>query len=272
MKQTESSDEHFQQGLIHELQSLIHGNTKAEHLLKFLENDQEVQTLISHGNTLVIGRLNYNDHGPTHSRIASINALTILELLHKRGIPSTVAKELWGNYQDAQVVVLGGTYLHDIGNAIHRDNHHVLGTMLANPILRNLLFDIYPNEKAERIRASILECIYSHEDEVRCLSIEAGCVTAGDGADMANGRARIPFSMGKVDIHSVSALSIKAVRITEGTKKPVRIEVDMTESAGIFQIQEVLGKKLNSSGLLDYIEVTGKVIGDEERLIDGIEF
>ena len=80
---------------------------------------------------------------------------------------------------------------------------------------------------------------------------------AGDGADMANGRARIPFFMGKVDIHSVSALSIKAVRIVKGTNKPVRIEVDMTESAGVFQIQNVLGLKIRSSGIQDYIEVMG---------------
>ena len=123
-----------------------------------------------------------------------------------------------------------------------------------------------------RVRASILECIFSHDESVQCLSIEAGCVTAGDGADMANGRARIPFSRGKVDIHSVSALSIKGVNIEEGKERPVRIDVMMTESAGVFQIQDILGKKLSTSGIGQYIEVVGKVVDEADSIIHMIEF
>jgi metal-dependent HD superfamily phosphatase/phosphodiesterase len=240
--------------------------------MEFLEKNREIQSLLTHGNTLVIGRLNYNDHGPTHSRISSIFALRILGILHENGIPSTIEEEHWGDYQDAQAVVLCGAYLHDIGNAVHRSGHHQISPALANPILREFLREIYPEEKSHRIRASILECILSHDEAVECLSIEAGCVTAGDGADMADGRARIPFRMGKVDIHAISALSIQEVRITRGQEKPVRIEVIMTESAGVFQIQEVLGEKLRSSGLRDHIEVLGRVTGKEEQIIDRIEF
>jgi len=272
MTTPDHGEESLQHGLLDELRSLVHGNRKGERFLEFLENDQEIQTLISHGNTLVIGRLNYNDHGATHSRIASINALTILGILHKRGIVSTMETEFWGDFQDAQVVVLGGSYLHDIGNAVHRDNHYIHALYLASPILGKYLTELYPEDKAHRIRAAILECIYSHDEAVECLSVEAGCVTAGDGADMANGRARIPFSLGKVDIHAVSALSIKDVAIREGMEKPVRIEVKMTESAGVFQIQEVLGEKLDCSGLRDHIEVVGNVLGEGDKIIERIEF
>ena len=267
-----SSNEQFQQELLDGLRSLISGNPKAERFLDFLEGNRELQTLISHGNTLVIGRLNYNDHGTTHSRIASTNALTTLELLRKHGVSSTVEKERWGDHQDAQVVVLGGTYLHDVGNAVHRGNHYIHALFLVNPILREYLKELYPDEKADRIRASILECIYTHDEAVSCLSVEAGCVTVGDGADMANGRARIPFSLGKVDIHSVSALAIKEATITEGEKKPVKIEVKMTESAGVFQIQNVLGEKIESSGIKELIEVVGTVVGEGDKIIESIEF
>jgi len=263
-------DEPFNKELMNGLRNLISDNGNGKRLLEFLETNREVQELISHGNTLAIGRLNYNDHGSTHSRIASTNALTIMKILHDNGIKSTIETELWGNYHDAQVVVLGGTYLHDIGNAVHRDHHHSHTLFLVDPILRGFLSSIYDNKKAHRIRASILECIFSHDEDIECLSIESGCVTIGDGADMANGRARIPFSMGKVDIHSVSALSIKAVRIVPGEKKLVRIEVDMTESAGVFQIQNVLGRKIETSGIQHYIEVQGKVVGEEKRIIKEI--
>ena len=267
------ADEQFREGLRDELEKKVQGNPLALGLLKRLENDPEVQALISHGNTLVIGRLNYNDHGPTHSHIASINALTVLEILEKNGIVPNQVKEREGTLDDAQLVVLAGTYLHDIGNAVHREGHHSLGTILADPIIRRHLSEIYPEGKADRIRASILECIYSHDENVPCLSVEAGCVTVGDGTDMANGRARVPFSMGKIDIHSVSALAIDRVKISEGEKKPVKIHVTMTEAAGVFQVQEVLGKKIISSGLREYIEVTGRVADSGRELrIENIDF
>ena len=259
MNPLEHNDEPRMHNLGEKLRELILGNRKANLLIDFLEADDEVQSLICHGNTLVVGRLNYNDHGPTHSILTAINSLTILELLQKRDITPTVEIEHWGDFHDAQVIVLGGSYLHDIGNSVHRYNHHTLSPFIAQPILRRGLENIYSGKKKHRIRASMLECIYSHDEIVDCLRVEAGCVTVGDGADMAYGRARVPFSRGKTDIHAVSALAIKAVRIVEGKRKPVRIEVDMTESAGIFQLQEVLGKKIETSGLQKYIEIAGKI-------------
>ena len=261
-----------QSSLPQELRTCLKDNQNALKLLDILENDTEIRGLLTQGNSLAINRLNYNDHGIVHSRLASLNALTILRILHERGINTTIEEEKWGNYEDSQVVVLGATYLHDIGNSIHRQHHHEFALILVNPILREILPTIYSGEKLHRIRASILECIFSHDESAQCLSIEGGCVTVGDGADMANGRARIPFSRGKIDIHSVSALSIKAVRIVPGTEKPVRIEVIMTESAGVFQIQNVLGKKIEVSGLRDHIEVRGRVVSGDEDIVDEIVF
>lgn len=272
MKTAITADDYNLAGLQNSLHESLLGNEKALSLLEFLESDVEVQALLTHGNTLAIGRLNYNDHGPIHSRIATINALKILHLLNEREIIPTIVTEHWGSYQDAQAVVLGATYLHDIGNSIHREHHHEFALLLAQPILARILPTLYPGEKGHRIRASILECIYSHDESAKCLSIEGGCVTVGDGADMANGRARIPFSLGKIDIHSVSALAIRSVAIHPGKEKPILIEVQMSESAGVFQIQNVLGKKIQVSGLRDHIEVRGTVVSGTEEIVDTIVF
>jgi len=40
-------------------------------------------------------------------------------------------------------------------------------------------------------------------------SAEAGCVKVGDGLDVAEGKARVPYKLDGISIYSVSALSIK---------------------------------------------------------------
>ena len=91
-------------------------------------------------------------------------------------------------------------------------------------------------------------------------------VKVADGCDMAAGRSRMPYSIGKVDIHSVSALSIIEVDIKRGERKPVRIEVNMMDAAGIFQVEEVLMKKIKTGIIADYIEVETFVNGKRVKL------
>ncbi|MEM3397319.1 MAG: HD domain-containing protein [Thermoplasmata archaeon] len=256
-----------------EIQKKLRKNPVALDALEFLEHDEYIQGLIDHANNVAINRFNYNDHGLTHSRIATRNALSILDLLNKRGISPNTVREMTGTYEDAQLVVLVATYLHDVGNGVHRHMHYHHGILLLSNVLDTLLSRYYQPRKVARLKASIFECIYTHDEAVPCISIEGGCVTIGDGTDMANGRARVPFSKGKVDIHSISALAIKRVKIKEGVEKPVRIEIEMTCSAGLFQIQEVLGPKIKTSGIKDYLEVIGTVDAKErERIFERIEF
>jgi len=85
--------------------------------------------------------------------------------------------------------------------------------------------------------------------------MEAGSAKVADGTDMAEGRARIPYRTGKVDIHSLSALSIKRVEIEEGEEKPIRILVHMDNPAGVFQIEEGLERKIKTSGIENLVEV-----------------
>ncbi len=86
-----------------------------------------------------------------------------------------------------------------------------------------------------------------------------------DALDMAEGRTRIPFQAGKVDIHSVSALAIERVSIEEGKDKPIRISVHMNNAAGIFQVDELFKDKLEGSGLESYIEVEASTEGEADK-------
>ena len=85
--------------------------------------------------------------------------------------------------------------------------------------------------------------------------MEAGAAKVADGTDMAQGRTRIPYRTGKVDIHSLSALSITKVEIEKGNRKPVQIFVSMNNPAGVFQIEEVLEKKIQTSGIQHLVDI-----------------
>jgi hypothetical protein len=63
-------------------------------------------------------------------------------------------------------------------------------------------------------------------------------------------------------MHSLSALSIKRVEIEEGEEKPVRILVHMDNPAGVFQIEEVMARKIETSGIGDLVEVVALENGE----------
>lgn len=249
--------------------NLIHSHLnepKVEQMFRLLENDLEIQSTLRMSNVMAVERLKYNDHGPVHSKIASGSALEIFDLLTQKVTPTTVKNRIC-SLEDAKVIVLCGSYLHDLGNSIHRVDHHIHGCIIANPILDRLLKKVYPEDTAlaVRLKSEILHSIFSHDEEVECLSVEAGAAKIADGTDMARGRARIPYRTGKVDIHSLSALSITKVEIEKGRNKPVQILVNMNNPAGVFQIEEVLEKKMKTSGIQDLVDVIALEKGIEIR-------
>ncbi|MHC1601062.1 MAG: HD domain-containing protein [Candidatus Nezhaarchaeales archaeon] len=237
--------------------SKVKGYPRLARFFKMLENNDEVQSLLKMANVMAVTRLFYNDHGVVHSRTVSGSALEIMDILERRGIQPSLVRDGEGDYEDSRIVVLGGAYLHDIGNALHRDMHHVHGAYLAENILKRMLSKLYGNDRhrAVVIRQEILHAIFSHDEGVIPLTIEAGIVKVADGTDMAEGRARIPYKLGKSDIHSFSALAIKRVEVDEGRDRPVEILVDMENEAGIFQVEQVLGVKIKSSSIAHLVEV-----------------
>ena len=237
---------------------LVYSHLKENHvekMFRLLESDSEVQSCLRMANVMAVERLMYNDHGPVHSKIASGSALEIFDILAKEVTPTTVENNIC-SLEDAKVIVLCGAYLHDIGNVVHRVDHHIHGCTIANPILNRLLKKVYPKDPtlSLRLKSEILHSIFSHDEEVECLSVEAGAAKVADGTDMAEGRARIPYRTGKVDIHSLSALSITKVEIERGDRKPVQILVNMNNPAGVFQIEEGLERKIKTSGIQELVE------------------
>lgn len=251
---------------------LIHKHLKSSPLLSeaysLLENDVEIQTLLRMSNVMAVKRLGYNDHGPVHSKIISGSALELFSLLTDSVEPTSVLNGIC-DYEDAKLIVLIGAYLHDIGNSVHRVGHEQTGAYLASGFLDRILHHVYHDDisLSYRIKTEILHAIYSSDDSIPCLSVEAGTVTVADGTDMAGGRSRVPYLSGKNDIHSISAQAINAVSIKKGKDKPVSILVSMDNPAGIFQIEEVIGRKIRSSGIPDLVEVIATMNGKEIKTL-----
>ncbi len=226
-------------------------------IYRYLSTKREIDSLLEMSNIVMIVRCDYNDHGKVHAMLTLLNSLRIIDIL---GTASMVRDKI-GTLEDAKVAVMLGSYLHDIGNAVNRFEHETLSVILAKPFVEEILSLVYRGDenKKQKIAATVYDCIYSHMGTHSAESIEAGVVATADGCDMEKGRARIPYKLGKSDIHKLSALAIDKVKIVAGEAKPVRIEVEMNNPAGVFQIEEILLRKIDGTGFRGYVEVVAKV-------------
>ena len=167
--------------------------------------------------------------------------------------------------QDAEVVIAAGCLLHDTGMSIHRTDHEAYSLFLAADKLGDLLAQCYDEPERSVIAAEAMHAIIAHRRRGDPITIEAGIVRIADALDMAQGRSRIPFESGRPNIHSLSAAAIESVRIEPGEERAVRIEIAMNNSAGVFQVDELLATKLRGSGLEEQIEVVAQIDAEHEK-------
>ena len=240
-------------------------NPRLGQVIDRINGDAELYTLWEVANVNAVKRLGMADHGPVHVHIVANIALRLLRLLVDRGIQPSLVVDHGLTVQDAEVVVVLATLFHDIGMSIHRIDHEQYSLFIAMPKIKELLQGIYGVEARTILTSEILHAIISHRAGGRPSTVEAGVVRVADALDMAEGRSRIPFEAGQVNIHSVSAASIAQITIEEGQEKPIRIAVRMSNSAGIFQLDELLKNKLVGSGLEPYVEVEATIEGETEK-------
>ena len=241
------------------------GNRRLEALLDGLNADPEVHAWW-HMAQVNAERLGMSDHSWVHMRIVLNIALRILRLLIRGGLQPAMVTDHAMRDRDAEVVVAAGALLHDVGMAIHRADHEAYSLFLAERKLRELLADVYrdPAERAVVIAES-LHAIIGHRRRGEPYTIEAGVVRVADALDMAHGRTRLPVEAGKVGIHTISAAAIDRVEISPGTERAVRIEIALNNSAGIFQVDDLLATKLRGTPLADHVEVVAEVEGEAEK-------
>jgi len=257
----------------------MHPRTAA--MYELLMSDAALDAHWNLSNYTTVNKLGYNDHGPIHAQVTASYSMQMMTLLVAAGVPFDVVESGAGDsLDDAFLVTLAGILLHDIGNSLHRTNHEAMGVILAERILSRTLPKIYPDiEQQTLIGDFILSAVQCHDMNPNPLFMECALVAVADGCDMTKGRARMPFDLGKIDIHAVSALSIEEVNIKTGQGIPVEIEVLMSNSAGIFQVEQTLVGKLVKTPLVKYVTVRATVVdgfdafdhaGTDKRIIDSV--
>ncbi len=244
------------------------GNRTLRRVLERANADRQLKGWWHVANVNAVVRLEINDHSWVHIQIVANIALKLLRQLTKHGIEPSLVRDYGMRNDDAEVVVVLAALTHCVGMSVHRRGHEDWSLFLAEPKLRELLDGIYEEPEPTVIVSEVLQAITSHRADGEPLSLEAGILRVGDALDMAKGRSRIPFEKGQVTMHSLSAAAVESVGIGDGETKPVRIEILMNNSSGIYQVDGLLKAKLRGSGLERYVEVIAHIdTADEKRLV-----
>ena len=243
------------------------GNRRLQALLDAVDADLQVKAWW-HAAGVNAERLHMSDHSWVHIQIVLNMALRLSRLLLARGVQPSIVADHGMEVRDAEVVIAGAALLHCVGMSIHRIDHESYSLFMASRKLGDLLEPVYDEPERSIVVAETMHAIISHRSKGAPFTIEGAILRVADALDMSRGRSRVPFEAGHTNIHSLSAYAIEEVKIAAGEEKAVRIEIEMSNSAGIFQVDEGLGTKLRGTPLEQHIEVVARISAEhEQRLV-----
>jgi metal-dependent HD superfamily phosphatase/phosphodiesterase len=241
------------------------GNRRLERLLEAVNGDEQVKAWWHVSAVNATRRLGMSDHSWVHIQIVLNIGLRLARILFRRGVTPSVTADYGLTNRDAEVVIAAACLLHCIGMSIHREDHERYSLFLTADKLGGLLASAYEEPERTIIVSETLHAIIGHRRQGTPFTVEAGIVRVADALDMARGRSRVPFESGHQNIHSLSAYAIEKVKIVPGEDRAVRVEITMSNSAGIFQVDELLATKLRGSGLEEHLEVIARIDAEHER-------
>ena len=242
------------------------GNRRLERFLEAVNADTHVKALWHVSAVNASRRLGLTDHSWVHIQIVLNIGLRLGRLLFRRGISPSVTADYGMSDHDAEVVIAAGCLFHCVGMSIHRNDHERYSLFLTADRLGSLLASAYEEPERTVIESEAMHAIIGHRSKGgEPFTVEAGIVRVADALDMARGRSRMEFEAGRLDIHSISAYAIEDVKISPGEDRAVRVEIAMSNSAGIYQVDELLANKLRGSGLEEHIEVIARIDAEHEK-------
>jgi uncharacterized protein len=240
------------------------GNRKLERLLTAANDDGRLRAWW-YMQQVNADRRDMSDHSVVHIQIVANIALRLFRLLTRAGVEPAMVADHGMSARDAEVVIAAACLFHDTGMSIHRTDHEQYSLFLASDRMPLLLEGIYEEPELTVVTSEALHAVIGHRRRGDPITAEAGIVRVADALDMASGRSRIPFETRRPNIHSISAAAIDAVRIEAGEERAVRVEIEMNNSSGLFQVDELLATKLRGSGIEEHIEVVAEIDAEHEK-------
>lgn len=242
------------------------GNRRLERFLEAVNADSHVKALWHVSAVNASRRLGLTDHSWVHIQIVLNIGLRLARILFRRGISPSVTADYGMSDHDAEVVIAAACLFHCVGMSIHRNDHERYSLFLTADRLGSLLEGVYEEPEQTVIVSEAMHAIIGHRSRGgEPFTVEAGILRVADALDMARGRSRMEFEAGRLDIHSISAYAIEDVKISPGEDRAVRVEIAMSNSAGIYQVDELLANKLRGSGLEEHIEVIARIDAEHEK-------
>jgi uncharacterized protein len=247
-----------------EIRAPTRGNRKLEALFKAANGDRRLHAWW-YMQQVNADRRDMSDHSWVHVQIVANIALRLFRLLNRAGVEPAMVTNHGMKPRDAEVVIAAACLFHDTGMSIHRTDHEQYSLFLGADRMPELLAGIYDEPELTVIISEALHAVIGHRRRGDPITVEAGIVRVSDALDMASGRSRVPFETRRPNIHSISAAAIDTVKIEPGEERAVRIEIAMNNSAGLFQIDELLATKLRDSGIEEHIEVVAEIDAEHEK-------
>jgi len=244
---------------------------RVNRVLELVESDPEIEAYLDSQNVNPVTRMRYNDHGAQHVEIVRHRALCLYDLLKAGDVPFNGARDQGLEEADEAVIIALAATLHDIGHVVHREDHPYYSIPLAADVLDRILPEFYDVGDRVRVKGEVLHAILCHHTPENPLTLEAGVLRVADALDMEHGRSRNPYERGGRGINTVSSQAIRNVTLEPGNDVPVLVEIEMTNAAGVYQVDSLLNAKLDGSGLEEYVRIVALNSTDNDRIVERIE-
>lgn len=227
-------------------------NPRLQTLVERINTDEELRQWWRCANLMAVERMGLSDHGETHIRIVANASLRLLRLLMESGAVAATTNHPGLGREEAEVVVVLAAALHDIGLAIHYDQHQDFGLPLALDKGRHLLANLYNVRERTILLADTLHAIATHHTGRRCLTLEASVLRVADALDITKGRSRTLADR-------ALTVGIEEVTLHRGEQCPVRIQIRMTQTAGLSYTENLLRERLQETLLCGQVEAVARV-------------
>ena len=206
-----------------------------------VRRDADVIELLQQTNA-IMNALGFTEHGQRHAGLVGSVAQNVLEEL---ALPR----------RTCELANIAGL-LHDIGNCVHRENHALSGSQMANDILTRMGMPI-----SERI--VVITAIGNHEEERgQAVTPVSAALIIADKADVHRSRVQNP-DMDSFDIHDrVNYATTHSVVRVQSDNKIISLELEIdTVFAQVIEYFEIFLSRMTM------MRQAVKMLGCEFQLI-----